>query len=391
MPGYELIGEEELKSLTQIFRESNGVLFAHAHHDRRKGIYRVRNFEKAVENKIKANHCVAVNSGTAAGYLALKALGVGPGDEVITQAFTFVATVEDILLCGATPVVVNVDETLNMCPQELAKAITPKTKCIFPVHMLGNPVRMDEIMAIASKHDLPVVEDACESLGATYKGRPVGTIGEIGVYSLDFNKTITTGEGGLVVTNNPKLKQEVLYLHDHGHWANPELPRGQELPAAVGFNFRMTEMQAAVGISQLEKIDLIVRKNRENKAKLKAALTASIASHVKFREITDVEGDLSDTLIFYMPTKEKAQNVAKALAKVGVGTKNLPDALTWHFAENWGHMWKDSPLYANSYKQAWARSRELLERSISLPIMVLSTEAEIKATAEKVIQAVIAS
>ena len=265
MPGFEVIGNEELDSIKSIFENHGGVLFAHGFDARRKGRFLVRDFEKALAERFNVKYCQAVTSGTAAQLVAMKAFGVKPGDEVITQAFTFVATVEAILECGAIPVVVDIDETLNMCPKALAAAITAKTKCVIPVHMLGNPARMPEINKICAQHKITVFEDACEALGASLHGKPIGSLSEAGFFSLDFGKTITCGEGGFITTNNENLYKRMAAYHDHGHLNEPSLPRGKDLGLMSGFNFRMSELQAAVGIAQLKKLDTIVAKNRAHK------------------------------------------------------------------------------------------------------------------------------
>ena len=177
MPGWELIGSEEQESLNSIFAQSNGVMFAHGFDHLRNGRFRVREFEEELKQAHSMRHCLATTSGTMAQYIAMKAMGIGPGDEVITQAFTFVATVETIVELGATPVVVDVDETYNMDPTLLEQAITPQTKLIIPVHMLGNPCDMDKISELARKHKIPVLEDGCEAFGGFYKGKPVGSLG----------------------------------------------------------------------------------------------------------------------------------------------------------------------------------------------------------------------
>ena len=194
--------QKEKSEIDKIFTKSNGVMFAHGFENLRNNNYLVRKFEKKICQKLNVKYCLPTTSGTMAQYIAMKALGIKRGDQVITQSFTFVATVEAILALGAKPVILNVDKTLNMDLNELKKIINKKTKLIIPVPMLGNPTRIDKINKIAKKYNIPVIEDACESLGAKYKGKFVGTTSDIGIYSLDFAKTITTGEGGLIVTNS---------------------------------------------------------------------------------------------------------------------------------------------------------------------------------------------
>jgi 8-amino-3,8-dideoxy-alpha-D-manno-octulosonate transaminase len=381
MPGFELIGEEEKQNLIEIFETSNGVFFPHGFDALRNGRFRVREFEAKFREKLGIKHAQAVTSGTVAQLVAMHAMGIKPGDEVITQSFTFVATVEAILALGAVPVVVDIDETYNMDPIALENAITDKTKLIVPVHMLGNPASMDEIMAVAGKYQLPVLEDSCEALGASYKGRQAGTIGDVGIFSLDFGKTITTGEGGMIITNNDVVYKYAKEYHDHGHESNPAFPRGKDTRSIYGMNYRMNEMQGAVGMAQLEKLDYIVSKNRSNKALLKNNINTA---KIKFRKITDVEGDLADTLIFNFEKTDMADKFVKEFYAAGYGTKNVPDAIDWHFAGTWNQMFVDVPAYKNSWNSAWEKSAELLYRSVAIPVMVKSSESDISKQLETI-------
>ncbi|MGV6840265.1 MAG: DegT/DnrJ/EryC1/StrS family aminotransferase, partial [Planktomarina sp.] len=172
MPGFELIGDEERAALNALMDEG-GVFFAHGFGHLRKK-YHVREFEAAFKGYLNANDALCVSSGTAAIKVALKALGIGPGDEVITQCFNFIATLEAIVDCGATPVIAGSDDTLNMDPAQLDVLITPNTRAIMPVHMLGVPAHMNQILDIAAKHNIPVIEDACEAVGAKYNGQYAG-------------------------------------------------------------------------------------------------------------------------------------------------------------------------------------------------------------------------
>ena len=367
MPGYELIGREEQKAVNEIFEKSGGVLFAHGSDEKRNNIFRVRDFEKSFGQRLGGRKGVACTSGTAAQYIAMKCMGIGIGDEVITQSFTFIATIEAILACGATPVIVDINDTYNMSPTKLEEAITEKTKLIVPVHMLGNLAEMDEINKIAVKYGIKVLEDACEALGATYKGVSAGLLSDAGVFSLDYGKTITTGEGGMIVSNDDDLVSKCFKFIDHGHDSDLSLPRGQDTAAAYGFNFRMTELQAAVGLAQINRLTHIVESNRKHKKIIKDALKVH-SDKIQFRKITD-EGELADTIIFNFENHELASNVVERLAKEGVGTKNVPDAMRWHFTKHFNQIWDNTKLYPK-YSTEWSSSDQLLSRSISLPVMV---------------------
>jgi 8-amino-3,8-dideoxy-alpha-D-manno-octulosonate transaminase len=202
MPGFEVFGDEELAAITDLFKQNGGIVFAHGFDAMRKGIYKVREYERAFADKIGIKHAQAVSSGSAALKVALDALDVGRGDEVITQAFTFVATVEAIRETGATPIIVDIDDTLGMSAAAFEAAITPRTKAVIPVHMMGEPADMDPILGIARKHNIAVLEDAAQAVGASYKGKNTGTLGDIGAFSTDAGKTLNTAEGGLFSPNS---------------------------------------------------------------------------------------------------------------------------------------------------------------------------------------------
>ncbi|MDH5299079.1 MAG: DegT/DnrJ/EryC1/StrS family aminotransferase, partial [Desulfobulbaceae bacterium] len=288
MPGFEVFGEEEKKEIMEVL--DTGVLFRYEFGEQRRGVYKVRTFEEQFAAYCGVKHGQAVTSGTAALKVALAALGVGAGDEVITQCFTFVATWEAILDVGAIPVFAEIDETLNMDPRDLEKKITPKTRAIIPVHMMGAPARIEEIKAIADRHNIPVIEDTAQAAGATLHGKRLGSFGACGTFSFDPVKTMTTGEGGMVVTNDETLWRNMSEYHDHGHdhAVNPG-GRGGEGRSFVGFNFRMMELQGAIGIAQLAKLDGMIAAQRTNKAAMKEAVAK--LPGVTFRTILDEPGD----------------------------------------------------------------------------------------------------
>ncbi|MDP2414322.1 DegT/DnrJ/EryC1/StrS aminotransferase family protein [Daejeonella sp.] len=375
MPGFELIDQLERNSVLEVFDKSNGVLFAHGFDVRRNNIFRVRDFEIKFAKALGGRKAAACTSGTSAQYIAMKCLGIKAGDEVITQAFTFIATVEAILACGAKPVLVDIDETYNMSPRSLEEAITDKTKLIVPVHMLGNPAEMDAINAIAKKHNIPVLEDACEALGATYKGVSTGLLSDIGIFSLDFGKTITTGEGGMIISNNENLITTCMKFIDHGHDCDMTLPRGKDTASFYGFNYRMSELQAAVGLIQVERLTHIVESNRNHKKIIKNELS-NFTDKIKFRRITD-ENELADTIIFNLESPKLAEKLIGNLAAQGLGTKNVPDAMRWHFAKYFSQVWNNTSYYKN-YENQWSVSDSLLSRSVSLPVMVNWSEKDLE-------------
>jgi 8-amino-3,8-dideoxy-alpha-D-manno-octulosonate transaminase len=199
MPGFELFGTEERSEVNDVLE--TGILMRYGFDGPRKGIWKSKELETAICNVFGSKYAQLVSSGTAALTTAMAALGIGYGDEIILPAFTFVASFEAVISVGAIPVFVDVDDTLTLSPEAVRNAITPKTKCIMPVHMCGGMADMDALEAICKEHQLILLEDACQSIGASYKGRKLGTIGDAGTFSFDFVKTITCAEGGAVMTN----------------------------------------------------------------------------------------------------------------------------------------------------------------------------------------------
>lgn len=333
MPGNELIDNKELDEIKKIFKQSDGVLFAHGFDQRRKNIFRVRNFEKALKKHFKTKYALCVTSGTAAIKIALKACGVKRGDEVITQAFNFIATVEAIVDIGAKPILTNIDDTLNMCPKDLKKKITKKTKAVIPVHMQGFSARIEEIENICKKNKIRLVEDNCESIGAKYKKKFLGSFGDAGIMSFDFGKNITMGEGGAILTNDKKIIKYCKEYHDHGHELNPKFPRGMDTVTNPGFNYRITELQAAVGTAQLKKLNLILR---ENKKRYKI-LYKNLNKIFTVRHLLKESQSSMDAFMFKVENNNQREKIIKYLHKSGIGTKNVPDAIRWHFASYWSH------------------------------------------------------
>lgn len=389
MPGYELVGKEERDAVLEVF-DKGGVLYRYGLNDKRQNIFRVDEFEKRIAAKVGAKHALMVCNGTAALKLCLFAAGVKPGDEVVTQSFTFIATVEAILELGAVPVIAEIDRSLNMDPKDLEKKITKKTRAVVPVHMGGVAAKMDEIRAVASAHGLSVVEDSAQALGGTYKGKWLGTLGKAGIYSLDIGKIITTGEGGVVVTDDTETYLRAREYSDHGHEQNPKFPRGEDTRNSWGFNYKATELQGAVALAQLPKLDFILKKQKENKARIRKGIEG--LPGLEFRELPDPEGDASDTLIFFLDAPARASAFAKKLAGRGFGTKNLPDAVNWHYAGTWTHIFHAYPEFkGKDLEKVWSRSTGWLRRAVALPILVNMSEERtsqlieaVRATAKEV-------
>lgn len=375
MPGYELIGEEERQAVSDVFQKYGGVLSRRGNAARRNNSYKVLEFEKAVAARLGAGYAHGVTSGTAALKTALVALDIKPGDEVITQCFTFVATAEAIVELGAIPVIAEIDKTLNMDPDDLEAKITGKTKVIIPVHMYGAAARMDRIMEIAKKHDLRVLEDTAQAFGATFEGKSLGTIGDIGALSFDFGKTITTGEGGMIITCDEDLYKRADEYSDHGHENNPAFPRGEDTCRIMGFNYRMMELQGALGIVQLKKFDEALKRQKENKEKIIRGISA--IKEIELRQFADKDGETGDSLIFFLENEEKAKRFVKLLADKGLSTKNLPDAYKWHFTGFWHQVFSRFDAAKTGWAGGWKNSAQLLSRTVSMPINIKMTDEQI--------------
>lgn len=376
MPGFELIGKEERQAVLDIFDKYGAILFKHGFDNLRNGSYKVEEFEKEFAKYLGCRYAQAVTSGTAALKVALEAIGVRRGDEVITQSFTFVATVEAIIEAGAVPVITEIDETLNMDPEDLKKKITPKTKAVIPVHMYGSAANLDKIMMVARFHNLLVLEDVAQAMGGSYQQKKLGTIADAGAFSFDFGKALTTGEGGMISTNKKEIYDAAREYSDHGHEDNPNLPRGEDTRKRRGFNYRMAELQAAIGLVQLNKLDAAIKQQKINKRKIKDALKD--IENITFRSFADEEGETADVLVFFVSDIAIKDKFVKHLKEKGIGTKNLPDAINWHFAGTWDHIFREIPEYNKvDIAKQFKKSEDILRRAISIPIFVNMTEERI--------------
>lgn len=383
MPGFELVGKEERDAVNKLF-DDGGVLFAHGFEAIRNNRYHVREFEEQFAKFLGVKYAQAVSSGTAAIKIALIALGVKPGDEVITQSFTFIATAEAIIDIGAKPVFINVDDTLNMDPEELESVINEKTAAIIPVHMLGVSVEQDQIHSIAKKYSIPILDDACESLGAEWDGKKLGAQADISTWSFDSGKTIIAGEGGMITTNDEELYKLAREYHDHGHMNNPNLPRGRDTHRIHGFNFRMTEIQAVIAKEQLKKLNFIVKKNRKHYSELENEFMK--IKGVKIRKIPKKCNPLCDTLIVKLENEDKANEYVKNLNEIGLGTKNLPDAIEWHFAKYWHHIFPILKTSELEFNKLLSPSSDILKKCVAIPIMVKPKPGDFEKRVKALIQ-----
>ncbi|HID00929.1 MAG TPA: DegT/DnrJ/EryC1/StrS family aminotransferase [Piscirickettsiaceae bacterium] len=382
MPGFELFDHQERDEVLAVMEK--GFTFRYNFDAMRHGIWKAREMEQMLRDKLQVKHAHLVSSGTTALHTALACSGIGAGDEVIVPPFTFVATVEAVLMAGAIPVFAEIDDTLCLSPEGIEAAITPRTKAVNVVHMCGGMARMDEIKAICDRHGLVLIEDACQATGATYKGRALGTIGDVGALSFDSVKTISCGEGGAVLTNNDDLYEKIHMFTDHGH-DHIGTDRGAEGHPIMGTNYRISELHAAVGVAQLKKLDRILAIQRRHKAKLKAALSSF--GEVTLRHLPDPAGDNAGFVSFMLPNEDRARAVAQALnSKIG-GVFYWWDN-NWHYLRNWSHIKQleaPNPLPIHTmahpdYAQVQLpQSDALISRTLSILISLKWTEADIQA------------
>lgn len=365
MPGYEFIGAEEEDSVLEVFR-SGGVLFRHGFDAIRQGSYKVREFEELFAARFGQESALAVSSGTAALRVALASLGIGPGDEVVTQSFTFVATIEAIVESGATPVCAEIDDTLNISVADLQERITPRTKAVIAVHMLGNPAPVSELVRFCKKNDIYLIEDTAWGCGGAVNGKLLGTWGDVGAFSFDHAKVITTGEGGMVIHRSPQHHAKARAWHDHGHENNPDLPRWEDSRSSSGFNFRMSELQGAVGIAQLRKLDQIVTAQRGSAQRIRDVFRSSGIEN--FRRVVDGGEPTDDAVVVFLESAERAAFLRRCLADFDLATKILPEAISWHFAGSWNHIRELETSHGKVSFESWPQSSDILSRALAVSV-----------------------
>src|SRR5690606_33671436 len=333
MPGFEIFGAEERKHVNDVLE--TGVLMRYGFDGMRNNHWKAKEFEKAFAKRMGIEYCQLVSSGTAALTVALASAGIGAGDEVIMPTFTFVASFEAILAAGAVPILVDIDDTLTLDPKAVEAAITAKTKCVMPVHMCGSMADLRTLKSICKKHNLILLEDACQALGATYEGKPLGSYGDLGCFSFDYVKTITCGEGGAIITNNEKFAQHADYYQDHGH-DHKGNDRGAETHPFLGYNFRISELNAAVGLAQLEKLDGILNIQKQNYTILRDALET--VEGITFRRVPEGGEENYSFLNFFLPTEELTKKAHKALVENGVDACFYWFTNNWHYINGWEHL-----------------------------------------------------
>ncbi|MBO9638491.1 MAG: DegT/DnrJ/EryC1/StrS family aminotransferase [Siphonobacter aquaeclarae] len=333
MPGTELFGAEERKEINDVLE--TGIFFRYNHDAQRNNIWKAREFEAEVCKLVGSKYAHAVSSGSTAVQCALAASGIGAGDEVIVPPFTYIATVEAVLMVGALPVFADIDETLCLSAEGIRKVITPKTKAICLVHMCGQMADMDAIMAVVKEHNLILVEDAGQAMAASYKGISTGLWGKAGAYSYDFFKIATAAEGGVMVTNDEEVYRLADSYSDHGH-DHIGNNRGMEQHPIIGFNFRISELHAAIGKVQTQRVPFIREKSNEYKKYLMEKLGQ--VPGISFATLPDPDGDSATFLNMFLPDTETAGKVVAEFNASGVSGFNYWYTNMYHFINQWNHL-----------------------------------------------------
>ena len=301
---------------------------------------RVEAAEQAMRELIGVKHCLAVNSCTSALVAAYRALGIGAGDEVIVPAYTFFATAATVVAANAIPVIVEVDDSLNLDPEAVERAITPRTKAIAAVHMRGAPAQMDALLDLAKRKGLPLLEDVAQAGGGSFHGRRLGSLGTIGCFSFDYYKVIVSGEGGFVTTDDEWLYTRAQSWHDTAACWRPDrfAHERREGELFAGENYRMSELEGAVALAQIRKTDTILAAYRRAKKLIKDGIDKSPC--VQFRRLTDELGDTAICLILFLPNADVTRQAIEALHAEGVPAGGVYDSKVrdWHIYTYWEHI-----------------------------------------------------
>ena len=345
-------------------------------------------FEAGVCERLGAAHAVATSSGTAALRVALAALGIGCGDEVIVPAYTFIATVNAVVVAGAVPVFAEVDASLGLDPVDVAAKVSERTAAIIPVHIENVACELDPVLEVARRHGLAVLEDAAQSMGATYRGRAVGTIGDMGAFSLQLEKNVTSGEGGVVVSNDERLFLRSARYQDQGgqFFTSHGGSRGEELAEPfVGENLRMTEVAAAIAGVQLDRLPGLLEAMRTNKARILDAVGA--VDGLERRRRPDPDGDGGSSITWFAPTPALAQRFVNALLAEGVPSTQMygglpvyatPAILERRTASNKGGPWHcaEHPARVDYRMGMCPQTEDLAARAITIGVGVAYDERD---------------
>jgi 8-amino-3,8-dideoxy-alpha-D-manno-octulosonate transaminase len=387
MPGFELFGDAERKEVNDVL--DNGVLMRYGFDGMRQGHWKAKELEHAIQSRFDVKHAQLLSSGTAAVSLALASAGIGAGDEVIMPCFTFVASFEAILMLGATPILVDIDDTLTLDIEAVQAAITPKTKAIMCVHMCGSMANLNALKQICDSHHLFLIEDACQAIGGTYNGKALGTIGDLGCFSFDFVKTVTCGEGGVVITNNKEFYTHSDQFSDHGH-DHLGTDRGAETHPILGYNFRISELNAAVGVAQFGRLNEFLAIQKKYYTIIRNELSS--IEGVTFRSVPDGGEESYAFLNFFLNDLEIARNVHQAFKTNGIDVCFHYYDNNWHYIRKWEHFTTQKSLFPLSQEvkdglayltnKTFEKSDYYIGRNLSCLIKLSWMEEDVKQRAK---------
>jgi 8-amino-3,8-dideoxy-alpha-D-manno-octulosonate transaminase len=383
-PGGMELGDEEAEAAARVIRSHNVFRY----YGVGAGPHEAEELEREFAAHLGSKHALCVNAGSSALICGLIGAGVQPGDEVIVPAYTWNATANAVVAARGVPVLAEVDDSLTLDPADVRRKITPRTKALLPVHMRGAPADMDALTAIASDHGLALIEDVCQAAGASYRGRRLGTFGDAGAFSLQFNKIITTGEGGVMITDCEDLYDLAIDVHD----CAGSVRRGVGLPRFAGWNFRASEIQAAVARVQLTRLDGLLEKMRANQAYLAERVGA--LPGLTLRRGNDEGGDAGICLIAFAEAAGPAAEAVDALRAEGVEAMRIydPEVPDLHVYPFWQPIFEalaDAGRPAPECPQTLA----VLERSIHIDVSPLCDEHDLDEIAfafEKVARVILA-
>lgn len=385
-PGASVYGQEEIDAVTEVIKRKSpfryyGVDVAG----------KAEEFENRVCQRFGRRYALASSSGTSALILALVAAGIGGGDKVIIPANTFYATAGAVVAAGGVPVYCEIDESMNIDPNKIEELIDEDVKALVIVPILGNPCDMDQIMEICKRRNLLLIEDNAQSWGAVYKGKKCGSFGAIATYSLQLNKMITAGEGGVLVMDKPEYIERATRFHDQSQFRKKmKLEGAKELEdqILIGQNYRLSEIASAIACEQIKKLDYIIENLRHVKGTIKSEIKPVLEEKgVKFRKIVDEQGDVSNTIMMYMPTPEKAIAFREALYAENIFCSHLYERKAIYEAPSLlNKKTADKSSYPFSmfrgerdinYKKGMCpKAEDLLSRNVMIPLAPVFTEED---------------
>ncbi|WP_299536792.1 DegT/DnrJ/EryC1/StrS aminotransferase family protein [Ulvibacterium sp.] len=388
MPGFELFSDKERQEVNEVL--DSGVLMRYGFDGIRNGHWKALALEKTLAERMEVRYAQVVSSGTAALTIALASAGIGAGDEVIMPNFTFVASFESILALGAVPILVDIDDTLTLDPQAVQKAITKRTKAIMPVHMCGSMADLKALKSICQNHGLLLLEDACQAIGGTFEGKPLGSYGDMGCFSFDYVKTVTCGEGGAIITNNEEYYTNADHYSDHGH-DHVGKDRGAEGHPFLGYNFRISELHAAVGLAQIRRLDDFLAIQKKNYLILRETLEN--IPEITFRRVPQGGEESYAFLSFFLPSAKITKEVHAVLGENGIDGCFYWFDNNWHYYRKWEHFLHKTSLgklpkevfeqLPNYSKSDFSQSDGWISRNISCLIKLGWSESEVRHRALK--------